>query len=164
VASTLPEAVSVLNEFRSHVRKAYVGQLEVAEIFGQFWSDFWYRLPEVTSVSPDLLIATTEVGLPGIMLPEGTIIDLAGLNDSDIAMNGFLASTFLNVRKPDVIYMPHPHYVRLNQALISYEGFQEQYDFYPMAELGTVMDVAVRREGMHYESLTALMPNRAKIR
>jgi hypothetical protein len=160
-ASTLPQAVSVLNELRFHVREGFVGQLEVDKTYKQFWSDFWYRLPEVTSVSPDLVIATTEVGLPGILQPEGTIIDLAGLNDSEIAMNGFEASSFLSNRQPDVIYMPHPHYVRLNQSLLESERFKQQYDFYSAAELGTEMDMALRREGTHYVALASLMPVRA---
>jgi hypothetical protein len=157
-ASTFPQAVSVVNELRFHIRQGFVGQLEVEETYKQFWSDFWYRLPEITLVAPDLVIATTEVGLPGILQPDGTIIDLAGLNDLEIAMNGIQVSSFLSSRKPDVIYMPHPHYVLLNNALLESDSFQKQYEFYSAAELGTEMDVALRREGSHYSALAALMP------
>jgi len=157
--SVIQEGVSVVYELRSHLRQGYVGKMRPAENYTAFWSDFWFRLPEVLAVSPHLSVATTEVGLPGIMHPNGTVIDLAGLNDAEIAMNGFRADLLLNGRRPDVIYMPHPHYVNLNRALTASAGF-ENYELYPKEAIKAEMDVAIRKDSPFAASLYALMPDR----
>jgi hypothetical protein len=54
-------------------------------------------------------IAASEVGYVGAMAPQVNVIDLAGLNDSEIALHGFDAEAFL-ARKPDLIWMPHKDY------------------------------------------------------
>jgi hypothetical protein len=159
VGSVVQEGVSVVYELRSHLRQGYVGKMSTVENYKAFWSDFWFQLPEVLAVSPDLSVATTEVGMPGIMHPNGSVIDLAGLNDAEIAMNGFRADLLLTGRKPDVIYMPHPHYVNLNRALTTSAEF-ENYDLYPKESLKAEMDVAIRKDSPFAASLYALMPDR----
>ncbi len=87
------------------------------------------------------------------------MIDLAGLNDTEIAMNGFRADLLLSERRPDVIYMPHPHYVNLNRALTTSAEF-ENYDLYPKEKLKIEMDVAIQKDSPFVASFYALMANR----
>lgn len=160
LGSVSREGVSVIHELRSHLRLGYVGEMSVLRNYDLFWADFWYALPEILDVSPELSVATTEVGLPGVMHPDGRVIDLAGLNDTEIARNGFRANHLLNERKPDVIYMPHPHYVSLNRALTQAAGFAS-YKLFPKDMLGAEMDVAIRRNSPFAETLYSLMPERS---
>ena len=53
------------------------------------------------------LIAASEVGYLGVQAPQANILDLAGLNDKEIGLNGFDSKSFYQ-RKPDVIWFPAP--------------------------------------------------------
>ena len=78
-------------------------------IFGGL--DRYAELPD------DLVVATTEVGVLGASMPNKTVIDLAGLNTAQFAKQAFDPSALFATRRPDVIYMPHWHYVEMNEAL-----------------------------------------------
>lgn len=156
-ASCVPAGLAAVDEVRFHLREGYIGEFDAEKTWEMFWADMWYRLPEVVDVDSALVMASTEVGLPGVMLPEGTLIDLAGLNDVTIATQGFDAERLLGDRQPDILYMPHPHYVSMIDAIVSAEAFAG-YERFPGALLGTDLDVAIRRDSPHYEALRELMP------
>ena len=106
----------------------------------------------------DLVIATTEVGLPAALNPGKVIVDKAGLNETTIARNGFSADWLLERYAPDLIYLPHPHYRGMARALVGNPAFVAGYQIYSSQELGGVlMGVAVRRDGPYANRLRAIM-------
>ncbi|WP_437602038.1 hypothetical protein WMF28_10480 [Sorangium sp. So ce590] len=74
---------------------------------------YWFALDRVSTLPDDLVMATTEVGMLGAMNLEKTIVDLAGLNDRRFALEPFSADRLFEAYKPELIYMPHPHYVKM---------------------------------------------------
>jgi hypothetical protein len=74
-------------------------------------------------------IAASEVGYLGIRAPQVNIIDLAGLNDNQIALHGFDMSALL-ARRPDIIWMPHEDYSYQRGQMLSDPELLEQYDVY----------------------------------
>jgi hypothetical protein len=74
-------------------------------------------------------IASSEVGYLGVAAPQVNVIDLEGLNDTQIALHGFQVDTLL-ARKPDIIWMPHTDYTYQRGLLMSDPGLLQQYDLY----------------------------------
>lgn len=91
----------------------------------------------MTSITDDLIaplpagatVAATEVGYLGERASQINVIDLAGLNDTDIALHGFHVGPFLQ-RKPDLIWMPNTDYTYQRGILFSNPAFLAQYDLY----------------------------------
>ena len=81
------------------------------------------------SLPPHTTLAATEVGYLGERASQLNIIDLAGLNDTDIALHGFNMARFL-ARKPDVIWMPNSDYTYQRGIMFSDPAFLAQYDLY----------------------------------
>jgi hypothetical protein len=94
------------------------------------------QLPEGSTV------AASEVGYLGGHAIEVNIVDLAGLNDNEIAMHGFQMKSLL-ARKPDVIWMPHWDYTYQRGEMLSDPALLEQYDLYAGA---ANYGLAVRKE------------------
>lgn len=117
----------------------------------------WFMLSEFSRGPDDLVIATTEVGLPLALNPRKKIIDLAGLNETEIAHQGFKASTFFNRHQPDLIYLPHPDYVEMIQEIQSDPFFQKHYELFPAEFIKAKMSVALKRESRHYGPMKGLM-------
>ena len=118
-------------------------------------STYWYRLDRFVSLPDDLVIATTEVGLPGVLAPRKTIVDLAGLNDSQFA-GIFLDRAPVRTLSPDLLYMPHPNYVEMNRA-IEERLDAEGYDFYTARELDVDFGLAIRRDSRHYDAMRRIV-------
>jgi len=72
-------------------------------------------------------IAASEVGYISVLNQRATVIDLAGLNDTKIALHGFSVDDLM-ARRPDVIWMPHWHYTYQRGILLSSPKLLEQYD------------------------------------
>ncbi len=98
-------------------------------------------------------IATTEVGYLGIAAPRMNVIDLAGLNDTRIALHGFDPAELL-ARKPDIIWMPHPDYTYLRGQILSDPKLLEQYDVYAGAE---VFGIALRKDSPYRAQIAERM-------
>jgi hypothetical protein len=106
--------------------------------------------PMMASITDDLLaplppgvtVAATEVGYLGDRASQVNIIDLAGLNDTDIALHGFIVSRFLQ-RKPDLIWMPNNAYTYQRGIMFSDPAFLAQYNLY--ANAGNY-GIAVRKD------------------
>jgi hypothetical protein len=94
------------------------------------------------SLPPNATLAATEVGYLGDHASHINIIDLAGLNDTDIALHGFNMSRFL-ARKPDLIWMPNTDYTYQRGIMFSDPAFLAQYDLY--ADAGNY-GLAVRKD------------------
>lgn len=87
-------------------------------------------------------VAATEVGYLGDHASNINVIDLAGLNDTDIAIHGFNLTRFLQ-RKPDLIWMPNTDYTYQRGVMFSDPAFLAQYDVY--AEAGNY-GIAIRKD------------------
>lgn len=87
---------------------------------------FAQSLPEGTR------FAMSEYGYIGAKASGLHIIDLLGLHDRYIAHRGFSADYVL-AQKPDVIWLAHSHYSRINGLIIDHHEFQKHYQFYPGA-------------------------------
>jgi hypothetical protein len=94
---------------------------------------YWFL--EMTEMADKLIkplpkgatIAASEVGYLGGAAPEINVIDLAGLNDPQIALHGFNMDELL-ARKPDIIWMPHTDYTYQRGLMFTNPGLLEQYD------------------------------------
>ncbi|MBS1717144.1 MAG: hypothetical protein JSS72_05375 [Armatimonadetes bacterium] len=115
--------------------------------FQESYRYYWEGLDRVAQVAPGLTLASTEVGMPSIMMPTWRIWDLSGLNDSEIAKRGYQPE-MLAKNKPDIIYM-HPEYEQLNSKLTHSPGFED----YEVIHLRSVMPCALRKTGSHYSEL-----------
>jgi hypothetical protein len=71
-------------------------------------------------------VAATEVGYMGAIAPQVNVIDMAGLNDAEIALNGFSAAKLL-AREPDLIWMPHTQYTYQRGLLFTEPGLLQNY-------------------------------------
>ncbi|WP_158787126.1 hypothetical protein [Granulicella sp. L46] len=96
----------------------------------------------IAPLPPGITVASSEVGYLGERASRLNVIDLAGLNDTDIALHGFNMSRFL-ARKPDLIWMPHNDYTYQRGIMFSDPAFLAQYDLY--AGAGN-FGVAVRKD------------------
>jgi hypothetical protein len=83
----------------------------------------------VAPLPPGVTVAATEVGYLGSQAPQANIIDLAGLNDTDIALHGFDMSRLM-LRKPDIIWMPNTSYTYQRGVMFSDPTLLAQYDVY----------------------------------
>jgi hypothetical protein len=96
----------------------------------------------IAPLPPGTTVASTEVGYLGERASNINVIDLAGLNDTDIALHGFNDASFL-ARKPDLIWMPNAAYTYQRAALASDPAFLAQYDLY--ADAGNY-GIAIRKD------------------
>ncbi len=98
----------------------------------------------IAPLPPGTTVAATEVGYLGERASRINLIDLAGLNDTDIALHGFNVSRFLQ-RKPDLIWMPNTAYTYQRGIMFSDPAFLAQYDIY--ADAGDY-GIAVRKDSL----------------
>ncbi|MEM7533905.1 MAG: hypothetical protein AAF639_17095 [Chloroflexota bacterium] len=126
-------------------------------------TSYWFGLDNFVLYENDLIIATTEVGLPSVMHLDKTIIDLTGLNNTDIAHHGFSAETFFAQHHPDFIYLPHPDYVEMNDQILSNEFFLTQYTYFSAEILNADMGIALRQDSPYYPDLLAMVESKANM-
>lgn len=137
-----------------------IGHFDLQIVYDYLYYDNWYRLDELSKLNNDLILASTEIGLPGVMNPEKRIIDLAGLNQPNFALNGFSADWLMDEQnQPDWIYMPFPHYEGMWFELFDHLTFQTEYAFFYAQSLGTSMDVAIKRDSVFYSDMLEIMSN-----
>jgi len=91
---------------------------------------------------PGAKVATTEVGYIGAAAPQVDVIDMAGLNDTQIATHGFTPEEFL-ARRPDLIWLPHTDYTYQRGILLTDRSLFRDYVVF--AGMGS--GLAVRRDG-----------------
>jgi hypothetical protein len=80
----------------------------------------------IKPLPPGSYIAVSEVGMIGAIAPNIGVIDLAGLNDRDIALNGFNVDRLLD-RKPLFIWFPHADYTRQRQVMLCSARLLREY-------------------------------------
>lgn len=97
-----------------------------------FWSTGTITNQLVSQLPAGTTVAATEVGFLAARSPQVNLIDMAGLNDTQIALHGFSVDSLL-ARKPDVIWLPHKDYTWHRGMLVSDPRLLQQYDVYPNA-------------------------------
>jgi hypothetical protein len=117
----------------------------------------WIGLEEISTFPDDLVIATTEVGLPGAWNLNKTVVDMAGLQETSYAHAPFTAALLLARYHPDVIYMPHPDYQRMTQDLLTDPTFIREYELLPAESYRAQSGIALRRGGPHYQDLRRVL-------
>ena len=83
----------------------------------------------VEPLPPGATVAVSEVGFLGAHAMQANIIDIAGLNDAEIALHGFRMDELL-ARRPDILWLPHPDYTYQRVLILSDPSLLEQYDVY----------------------------------
>jgi hypothetical protein len=116
---------------------------------------YWYRLEQVSALPDNVVLAATEIGLPGVLNQEKRIVDLSGLNDPHFARYGFDADRLFRNGPPDWIYMPHPDYRVLTRAIRAHPTFRSEYDYLPRP--GTTLPLAIRKSSPHYARMLAIL-------
>jgi hypothetical protein len=148
----LPPFVDGVQSVHQEWRGDRMAHFDMLERYRRQSADFWLALDSFSALPDDLVIATTEVGQPAVMNPRKQIIDLVGLNEESFAQYGFSADRLFDVYRPDVIYMPHPHYTNMNRDLRAHPGFQG-YEEYTAEALGAGMGLALRRDSKYFAEL-----------
>jgi len=87
-------------------------------------------------------VAATEVGYLGRFAPQVNVIDLAGLNDNEIALHGFKTDELL-ARRPDLIWLPNTDYTYQRGLMMSDPEFLREYELYAGA---ANFGIAVRKD------------------
>ena len=114
----------------------------------------WPGLDAATALPNDLVIATTEVGLPGALNPDKTIVDLSGLNDTDLALRRRSAVQAVLAEHADLVYL-HRDYARMNRQFSSNPEFAARYEPHDGAPRATPLSTFVRRDSTFRERLIA---------
>ena len=67
----------------------------------------------------------TDMGAPGILLPEARVVDLDGLLNEDITLRGKSFRDLCEADHPEAIYLPKPVYVQLRDDILSSRCFDD---------------------------------------
>ncbi|MFT5582701.1 MAG: hypothetical protein ACI9VR_000277 [Cognaticolwellia sp.] len=68
-------------------------------------------------LGPELHVYHSEIGVPGVLLPESRITDLGGLMNPALALDGVDADAMCLQDQPDAVFLPHRNYTVLNTVL-----------------------------------------------
>jgi len=90
----------------------------------QGWTTVAHRI--ASRLPHGAVLAASEVGAIGGYAPQLPIIDLAGLNDPEIGLQGFSADRLV-ARAPDLIWLPHEDYTGARAALLRSHAFRQHY-------------------------------------
>jgi hypothetical protein len=121
----------------------------------------WIGLAEVSALPDDLVLAATEVGLPGALNPNKVLIDLAGLNERMFAQQRFSAARLFEHYRPDFFYLPHSDYVDITTELLTHPAMAD-YLVYREHQLKTGLGVALRRDSPHFDALRRIVAKHVK--
>ena len=143
------------NAWRSVQQETLFQNFTVLDNYRANWpSEYWIRLDAFSQLPDDLVIATTEVGYPGVLNPDKIIVDLAGLNDIEFARNGFSSLTLFSRYQPDLFLLPRSHYAELRRDISGSRTFRLGYEFFqPDPGLG----IALRRDSRHYHAMRQVL-------
>jgi hypothetical protein len=99
----------------------------------------------VARLPPGASIAASEVGYLGAVNPAVTLIDIAGLNDTRIARQGFSMDNLL-ARAPDLIWLPHHDYTGMRAEILAEARL---YHDYLVLDGAFNYGLAIRRDSPH---------------
>jgi hypothetical protein len=161
----VPAAFKALRDASRLGFEGRMGRLDVERhAKGEGTRKYWYKLDEVAKLPNDAVIASTEVGMLGVLVLDKTLIDLAGLHEKSLALAPLSGDRFFEQYKPDWIYMPHPDYQPMIESMRGSKAFAG-YEEYKPAALGTkLFGVAIRKDSPHYDAMKALVTPRLTTR
>ncbi len=139
--------------FRNNLEAGLVGDFDIWKEYetNPLPREVWFALDNFSRLPDDLIIGSTEVGMLGAMNPEKKIIDLAGLQETDIAMKRISVLDTIKKYKIDLVYLPHHHYKENLKIILSDKEFLETYTIIPQEKLGPVLlAIAVRKDSKYY--------------
>jgi hypothetical protein len=149
VVATL--APRMLTNIRALHHTTLFRHFDVWENYEHAWpADYWIRLDGFSRLPDDLVIATTEIGYPGVMNPDKRIVDLAGLNDREFARHGFSAAALFARERPDLFLLPRRHYAALRSELLGSAVFRAGYEVFTPPH-GLIL--ALRRDSRHFAAM-----------
>lgn len=146
VAVGLVVGIGVIDEIRTTNLTGPLTRFSTGANYEQQRLATW---PGLRGIPPGSVIATTEVGHPGALLPAVHIIDMAGLNDRTFAIKRDAAEQMFRNRAPDVLYIPHRDYRGMIRRIIASEALRQDYEYFDPPELRLPLPVAVRRDWKH---------------
>lgn len=117
----------------------------------------WVGLDRFSSLPDDLVIATTEVGLPAALNLDKTVVDLAGLQEPAFARNPFSADRLFTHYHPDLVYMPHPDYTRMTREIEEHPLFKRDYEYFPSPDPRLSLGVAIWRSSPYYSQMRDIL-------
>lgn len=134
------------------------GQFSMENVYHELGRNNWPYLDDVARLSPEISVASTELGILGIQLQNNRVVDLSGLLDPKLA-RGFDANHILNVQRPDLIYLPHPDYTKMRKSLFEHPDFERYYIVFSEQELQSWMGMAIRRDSPWAKELLITVQN-----
>lgn len=118
----------------------------------------WPCLDTVNGLPASVSVATTEVGLPSALSPLRPILDLAGLNNTQIALQHANIAQAVENMQVDVVYLPtERYYPEMRSVLLNDPQFSEHYTLYSPASPGAFTDTAVRKGSLAAAPMAACM-------
>lgn len=112
----------------------------------------WYKLAQFADVD-NITVATTEVGAVAVANFSWRVIDLAGLNDTRFALEGFSATVLLEDYRPDLLYLPYPDYIEMIESIVTHPTFIRDYTYFTAGQVRLPMGVAIRNDSPVYADL-----------
>jgi hypothetical protein len=103
----------------------------------------------VARLPAEVVVAAGEVGYLGYASQDKHVIDLVGVNDTEIGASGFSMVRLLE-RAPDLLWLPPPDYTGLRAILLSDQRFFSSYEVIAGAFNN---GVAIRRGSRYRDSL-----------
>ncbi len=115
----------------------------------------WPLLMRWAIFPKDFKMGGTELGIPGVLHPDKSIVDFTGLHDP-VMIGGFSVVHLLE-QEPDLIYMPHPDYVGMHELLKESAEFQAAYQVYEPEALQSYLGIALRRQSQYYYQMRGII-------
>lgn len=116
---------------------------------------YWPALSDLAAtLDPRCSFAATEDGLAAALTSDRRFVDLSGLNDRRIALDGWTPARVLEADRPDVVYPPPGPYLAWFAELAA-SSFRDRYEVFEMQREGYALDVAVRRDSICYAPAVA---------
>lgn len=112
----------------------------------------WYKLAQFAEID-NITVATTEVGAVAVANFSWRVIDLAGLNDTRFALEGFSATLLLEDYRPDLLYLPYPDYIEMIESIVTHPTFVRDYTYFTAGQVRLPMGVAIRNDSPAYDDL-----------
>jgi uncharacterized membrane protein len=118
----------------------------------------WPCIGVVTALPGGISLASTEVGVPSVVAPEARILDLAGLNSTEIALGRMTHAEAIVAAKIDLVYLPAEQaYPEMREAILSAPAFKADYEVFPRGIPGARAEVAALRSGAYAAQFRACM-------
>jgi hypothetical protein len=137
-----------------------IGNFDVLVNYKRHWRGVWFALDDFSALPDDLVMATSDVGLPGVLNPGKVIIDLAALHETDFAHQGVSAELLFKKYRPDLIYTPVFIYKQLIESFSNNTVFIEDYHLFSKKMIGASFGVALRKDSKYYHEMKEIVQSR----